>query len=81
MKINIAVKLDYQKLENAIENYIKMYKQDPVILVNYSVCKDMEINASDLCGAYDHPDGVVHRYNGYRVFVDPTLDHGEVELR
>lgn len=81
MKFNIAVRFDYDKLKKEIEKYIKTYNQDPIILVDYNVFKGMNLNSSELVGNYEHYDGILWHYHGIKVFVDPTLANGEVELR
>lgn len=79
MKFNIAVRFDYDKLKKEIEKYIETYNQDPIILVDPYVFKEMNLDSSWSIGSYKHYDGI--RYLGFKVFVDPTLANGEVELR
>lgn len=71
-KFSIARHVDTEILDMRIKYWLEEYKYDPIILMSPGTLK--EINDT-----YDLHRGV--RYNGMKVFTDPSMKYGEVELR
>ncbi len=89
-KFNIAQALDLQKLDNGLDSFHSSFynpdiSYDPVILMSPETLARMpRLNECERFigqSTRNNCTGMVGKYKGYKVFSDPTLDYGEIELR
>lgn len=85
MKIDISTTVyDISK----IDQVLALYPHSAVLLVSPELFNDEHaftkrrfVINNDKTGCFTTPDGVMGTYWGHRVFVDPNLKDGEVEIR
>ena len=89
-KFNISQALDLKKLDNAIDSFYKCFydceiSYNPIILMSPETLAHMpklnEYEKYTRQSTRNYCTGMVGKYNGCKVFSDPTLDYGEIELR
>lgn len=77
--------IDIEILDKKIANWFEEYKYDPIILMSPDTLKEMP-TIEDF-GFYiskstcNNCTGRVGTYQGVKVFSDPSMKYGEVELR
>ena len=88
MELNIASKLDFAKLNYALErfearqyDYTDENKYKPIIIMSPHTILDMSRIQGDYYDVRDKKWGVVDYYNGYKIFADSTMKYGEVQIR
>ena len=81
IELNILTKLNLKILNDAIDRFRMLQeKYDPIILMSPDTINELP-RIPDDNDAFVNPCGFVARYNGYKVFSDPTMKYGEVQLR
>lgn len=89
-KFNIAQLIDIQKLDHALRNFNCSFlgddkSYDPIILMSPETLARMPRLDEFECfigqSTRNNCTGMVGKYHGYKVFSDPTLNYGDVELR
>lgn len=81
---SIVTTLDLSELDRQIWNYGVEYKNDPYIFMNNAteseIIKQRSFNFKTIKHTYCDC-GISKYYSGCKVFIDPTLAYGEIELR
>jgi len=88
-KFSIVSRLDLEKLNNIIRNFKDQMSNEnscyePIILMSPDTLRDMPNLPDEKCvgiSTNNYCTGMIGKYYGSKVFSDPTLKYGEVELR
>lgn len=85
-----VVKINNEELNKAIDEYVKKYSQHPYLFMNgntnnalaneyalESSIKGRDVNELNK----EYPKGYLSTYHGYKIFKDPTIEDGKVEIR
>lgn len=84
-RFSIVKKINMERLDEKIADFISKNGYDPCIFVNNEMLKEIvepcrrAVTLTLLCGK--RASCLINRYHGYRLFEDNTLDFGEIELR
>ncbi len=83
MKFSIIRKIDTQLLNNQLHKWEQTnHGYNPIILLSPDTLRDMpRLDEYRLESTNNNCTGMVGMYQGYKVFSDPTMCYGEVELR
>ena len=83
MKFSIIRKIDTQLLNNQLYKWEQTnHEYNPIILLSPDTLLDMpRLDEYKLESTNNNYTGIVGMYQGYKVFSDPTMGYGEVELR
>jgi len=83
MKFSIIRKIDTQLLNNQLHKWEQTnHEYNPIILLSPDTLRDMpRLDEYKLESTNNNCTGMVGMYQGYKVFSDPTMGYGEVELR
>jgi len=85
MKFNIANKLDIEDLNHKIDCYSNIYHSNLYIFMSPKTLKNVPTLKLEYCerdeDSFDECAGLTGFYQGYKVFSDPTMEYGDVELR
>ena len=82
---SIVRHIDTKILDKKIEDWFKKYKYNPIILMSPDTLKEMP--TMEDFGFYTNKStcnnctGRVGTYEGAKVFSDPSMKYGDVELR
>lgn len=81
MKFNIANKLDIEALNRRIDS--PEFSRDFYIFMSPDTLEDMpQLDDFDVLGLMcNHRTGRIGSYRGHKVFSDPSMKYGDVELR
>lgn len=85
LKFNIKQELDIDKLNHNLTEFKKVY-QDPIIIMSFDTLNSFpkmpdQDYLIEQCKKNHFYSGMVGKYYGSRVFVDPSLNFGDIELR
>lgn len=89
-RFNIAQALDLKKLDNALDSFGDNFfdasnSYEPIILMSPETLSHMprltEYERFIGTSTRNYCTGMVGKYHGYKVFSDPTLEYGDIELR
>lgn len=84
-KFNIVEKINLEKLDYELKDYIVHRKESPYIFMNKNTLKAIGDTISVRVGQFIHDekykDAELCMYLGYRVYINNDLDFGEVEIR
>lgn len=88
-KFSIMTTINFDKLDNEINEYISNGGFDPYIFMSEdtanAIAKEFEIEfgipVTDTCSNVRVKDGVKATYTGYKVFINNDLKLGVVEIR
>lgn len=72
--------IDLTKLNKEIQIYQNDHASDPRISMNKETMAEISLNSTDFYLS-KMSNCIIRKYRSYRVFEDPTLDFGEIELR
>ena len=78
-KFNINKTLDVNKLSNNIAMFHQSKNIAPYIFMSKDTMDELSACLTEHVLVDDCV--ILSRYNGYKVFLDPDLEYGEVELR
>ena len=79
LKFNIARRLDTETLQRKIREWLDCHTYDPIILLSPDTLNDMPV--AILKPHNKNYDRYITMYAGCKIFTDPTMQYGEVELR
>lgn len=88
-KFSIAKTVNLRKLHENIQQYIcETGENDPYIFANEETIREMSKDYLErvdvLCEQIlrsKYPNGIIGKYEGYKIFQDNDLKFGEVEIR
>ena len=88
-KFSIIKQLDTEKLNEKIAYFVYENGHDPYIFANYATLgalvkpyeQEMKYVEFVNGGVIKKAEGLIGKYQGYKMFEDNTLDFGEIELR
>lgn len=87
-KFSILNSINLSKLNKEIDEHRCAYLNDPYIFMNYQTYDEIAKSFKDQSNSQKFMDynhyrriGFTAQYQGCKVFSDPTLEYGEVELR
>ena len=82
---NILGGINVRKLNDRLFEYNlkeKGKEEDTIILMSPETFRELEIDAKSLCTEIKGiRNGVVYKYSGHKVFTDPSMHYGDIELR
>ena len=83
MQFNIVNKLNLSLLNNQLQKWERENQNyNPIILLSPDTLRDMPmLDEYRLESTNNRCTGMVGMYQGYKVFSDPTMKYGDVELR
>lgn len=80
-KFSIIKALDLSKLNKEINDYRFVHREDPYIFINNETRWDIFQDSASETTFEFREYCTISKYCGYKVFIDPTLEYGEIELR
>lgn len=83
MKFSIVQRLDLNILSEQLYKWNETNNEyKPIILLSPDTLRDMpRLDEYNLVSTNNRCTGMVGMYQGYKVFSDPTMKYGDVELR
>lgn len=86
ISFNIKQGLDFDKLNHNISTFKSTYEQEPIIIMSFDTLnsfpktqdQDYFMEQSE---KYNYHLAMMGTYHGNKVFADPSMDYGDIELR
>lgn len=80
MYVNICG-IDRHKLSCLISNFVKEHGYGPYLFVSRDTLNELDSNLLNYQTTLESSTGIIGKYCGYKIFVDPSKKYGDVELR